>query len=181
MKFTPTELKDVYIVDLEPFTDSRGWFARTYCKKEFSVIDHEGEWVQLNHSFTNRKGTIRGLHFQLPPYGEIKLVRCISGKVLDIVVDLREGSDTFLKWIGVELSSENKKMLYIPTGFAHGFQTLEDNCELLYHHTTFYMPGSESGIRYDDPRINIYWPLRVADISERDLAHRLLTDSFKGI
>lgn len=181
MKFIPTELNGVYIVDLEPLIDSRGWFARTYCKREFAEIGHRDEWVQLNHSFTRRKASIRGMHFQQPPYQEIKLVRCISGKILDIVIDLRKGSRTFLKWFGVELSSENKKMLYIPEGMAHGFQTLEDNCELLYHHTAFYTPGSEGGIRHDDPMININWPLQVTDISERDMRHQLLTESFKGI
>lgn len=121
------------------------------------------------------------MHYQLPPHREIKMVRCISGAVLDMAIDLREGSETFLKWVNVELNAENKKMIYIPEGFAHGFQALTDNCELLYHHSAFYTPGSEAGIRYDDPLINIQWPLPVTDISDRDLSHPLLNQIFKGI
>ena len=181
MKFTPTSLKGVFIVDLQPFADSRGWFARTYCKNEFEEIGHTKEWVQLNHSFTNKKGAVRGMHYQLPPFSEIKMVRCIAGAVYDVVVDIRKGSATFLQWTGVELSAANKKMIYIPEGFAHGFQTLTDNCELLYHHSSYYTPGAEGGIRYDDQLVNIKWPLAVTDISDRDLAHPLLTGSFKGI
>ena len=181
MKFTQTRFRGLYIIDLQPVSDSRGWFARTYCKNEFAQIGHTQEWVQLNHSFTNKKGTIRGMHYQLPPHQEIKMVRCIAGAVVDIVIDLRESSETFLNWISVELNPGNKKMIYIPEGFAHGFQTLTDDCELIYHHSSFYTPGSEGGIRYDDPLVNIQWPLPVTDISERDLSHLLLNESFKGI
>src|SRR5436190_10486116 len=130
MKFTPTRLNGLYIIDLHPASDARGWFARTYCKNEFASIGHTREWVQLNHSFTSRKGTIRGMHYQFPPHREIKMVRCISGGVLDVAIDLREGSETFLNWTSVELTAENKRMIYIPEGFAHGFQALTDNCEL---------------------------------------------------
>jgi len=181
MKFTSTNIKGVYVIDLNPVEDNRGWFMRTYCKNEFAEIGHDKEWVQLNHSFTRRKGTIRGMHYQVPPYGEIKLVRCIAGTVMDVAVDLRRGSATYLNWVSVELSEKNKRMIYIPEGFAHGFQTLANDCELLYHHTAFYIPGSEAGIRYDDPTINIDWPLPPGDISDRDLSHLLLTESFKGI
>ncbi len=181
MKFSPTLLEGLYTIDLQPVADSRGWFARTYCKNEFASIGHTQEWVQLNHSFTAKKGAIRGMHYQLPPHGEIKLVRCIGGAVMDTVIDLREGSKTFLNWISVELNADNKKMIYIPDGFAHGFQALTDNCELIYHHTAFYTPGFEKGIRYDDPLVAIQWPLPVTDISERDLSHELLNESFKGI
>lgn len=181
MKFTPTRLPGLYIIDLQPVSDSRGWFARTWCKNEFAEIGHTKEWVQLNHSFTNKKGTIRGMHYQVSPHEEIKMVRCIAGAVLDVVVDLRQDSETFLNWISVELNPVNRKMIYIPEGFAHGFQTLADNCQLIYHHSAFYTPGSERGIRYDDPLVNIRWPLPVTDISERDLSHLLLKESFKGI
>lgn len=181
MIFTQTSLPGVYIIDLQPVSDSRGWFARTFCKKEFEEIGHLKEWVQLNHSFTNKKGTIRGMHYQMPPYSEIKLIRCIAGAVLDVVIDLRKGSATFLQWISVELDPANKKMIYIPEGLAHGFQTLTDNSELLYHHSAFYTPGSEGGIRFDDPIIDVQWPLPVTDISERDLSHPLLDESFNGI
>jgi dTDP-4-dehydrorhamnose 3,5-epimerase len=181
MIFTPTTLKGVYVIDPEPVSDSRRWFARTFCKDEFKQIGHTKEWVQMNHSFTKTKGTIRGMHYQPPPHGEIKMVRCITGKVWDVVVDLRKDSETFLQWIAVELSSENKKMIYIPEGIAHGFQTLVDDCELLYHHSHSYTPGVEKGIRYNDPVVNIQWPLSLTEISERDISHSLLTNSFKGI
>lgn len=181
MQFEPTPLKGAYVVSLNAFEDHRGWFARTYCKNEFAAIGHTKEWLQLNHSFTRKKGSLRGLHFQYPPFKEIKMVRCISGAVFDVIVDLREGSATFLQAFGTELSAANRRMLYIPEGFAHGFQTLTDDCELLYHHSEFYTPGHEGGLRYNDPMLNIQWPLAVADISERDEKHEYLTNNFKGI
>jgi dTDP-4-dehydrorhamnose 3,5-epimerase len=181
MTFTPTPLEGSYLIDLSVFNDSRGWFARTFCKNEFQQIGHNREWVQLNHSTTFTKGTLRGMHFQVKPFREIKLVRCIAGSIYDVIIDLREGSPTFLKWFGTELSAKNKRMLYIPEGFAHGFQTLTDNCELIYHHTEFYNPDAESGIKYDDPGINIQWPLKVEEISERDSNHAYLDNNFKGI
>jgi dTDP-4-dehydrorhamnose 3,5-epimerase len=181
MTFHQTPLKGAYVVDLTPFQDKRGWFARYYCKDEFSAIGHTAEWVQLNHSFTAQQGSLRGMHYQLPPFRETKLVRCIAGAVFDVAVDLREDSPTRLQWFGVELSAENRRMIYIPEGFAHGFQTLTDNCELLYHHTAYYTPSAEAGIRYDDPRVGIGWPLPPADLSDRDKTHPLLTKAFKGI
>ena len=181
MKFTETPLRGSYIIELSPIIDDRGWFARTYCKQEFEQIGHNSDWLQLNHSFTSRKGAIRGMHFQYPPHQEIKMVRCVAGNVFDVIIDLREGSPTLFKWFGTELSAANKRMLYIPIGFAHGFQTLADDCELIYHHSSYYTPGAEGGVRYNDARINIGWPLPVADISARDQAHPLLDDSFNGI
>jgi dTDP-4-dehydrorhamnose 3,5-epimerase len=181
MIFAETKLKGSYIVTLEPKGDERGWFARTYCKQEFEKIDHHKEWVQMNHSFSSQKGTVRGLHFQCAPHREIKMVRCISGIVYDVIVDIRENSPTFLQWIGVELSATNKKMIYIPEGFAHGFQTLTDNCELIYHHTEFYNNSSEGGLNVLDPMIDIKWPTDITVISERDQSHILLNDNFKGI
>jgi dTDP-4-dehydrorhamnose 3,5-epimerase len=168
MIFTETLLKGSYVVELNPFT-------------EFSKIGFAGEWLQMNHSFTKHKATIRGMHFQLPPFSEIKLVRCIAGAVYDVIIDLRTDSPTFLQWFGVELSVQNKKMIYIPLGFAHGFQALSDDCELIYHHSQFYTPGAEGGIKYNDPRIGINWPLAVTNISERDNQHSLLDENFKGI
>jgi dTDP-4-dehydrorhamnose 3,5-epimerase len=181
MIFTQTSLQGSYLVDLKIFEDERGWFARTYCKNEFIEIGHTAEWVQMNHSFTINTGTIRGMHFQLPPYAEIKLVRCIAGAVYDVIIDLRKDSSTFLQWFGITLSAKNKKMIYIPEGFAHGFQTLSKDSELIYHHSQMYVPGAESGIRYDEPRLNIKWPLPVSIISERDNQHPLLDENFKGI
>ena len=181
MIFSETILKGSYVIDLDTFKDERGWFARTYCKNEFHTIGHIAEWVQMNHSFTKQKGTIRGMHYQLPPFSEIKMVRCIAGVVYDVIVDLRKGSPTFMQWFGTELSAANKKMLYIPEGFAHGFQTLADDCELVYHHSQFYTPGAEGGIKFDDKRINIKWPLPVTAISERDNQHPVLDENFKGL
>ncbi|MBO9658342.1 MAG: dTDP-4-dehydrorhamnose 3,5-epimerase [Chitinophagaceae bacterium] len=181
MIFTPSSIDGVFVIGLEPRGDSRGWFARTFCKKEFEAIGHVKEWVQMNHSFTAQKGSIRGMHYQLPPFREIKMVRCIAGSVMDVVVDLRESSPTFLQHVAVELSARNKQMIYIPEGFAHGFQCLEDDCELVYHHTEYYTPGAERGIRYDDPAIHIHWPLALTEISDRDKSHPLLDKHFKGI
>lgn len=181
MIFNPTSLVGSFVIDLEPRSDERGWFARYYCKEEFEKIGHTKEWVQMNHSFTNKKGSIRGMHFQVQPFREIKMLRCIAGSVYDVIIDLRKGSSTFLQWMGVELSAANKKMLYIPEGFAHGFQCMEDDCELIYHHSEFYKPGAEAGIRYNDPLINIKWPLPLTVISSRDEEHPYLTEQFKGI
>lgn len=181
MIFEETRLPGCFVLTLEPYSDERGWFARTFCKKEFEAIGHHSEWVQMNHSFTIGKGTIRGLHFQLPPHKEVKLVRCIAGAVSDVVVDIRENSPTFLQWTAVELSATNKKMIYIPEGFAHGFQSQEENSELIYHHTAFYTPGVEGGLRFDDPILNIPWPAPVSSISARDKAHPLIDEHFKGI
>lgn len=171
MIFEETILKGSFLVSHDKYEDERGWFFRSFCKKEFSAIGHTEEWVQMNHSYTQKKGTIRGMHFQQPPFEEAKLVRCISGCVFDVIIDLRIESATYLKYTSVELSATNRKSLYIPKGFAHGFQTMEDYTELLYCHTQYYTPDFESGLRYDDPAININWPLNVTSISVRDLKH----------
>lgn len=181
MKFEETHLPGSFVVDISWKEDNRGWFARTYCKDEFKQIGFREEWVQLNHSYTKKKGAIRGMHFQRFPFMEIKLVRCIAGKVMDVIIDLRESSSTFLEHFEIELSAQNKQMLYIPQGFAHGFQCLTDDCELLYHHSEYYKPGYEDGIRYNDPMLNITWKAEPTDISERDLNHPLLDSNFKGI
>lgn len=181
MNFIETKLKGCFEAEVIPYEDSRGWFARTFCKNEFSKIGHDKEWVQLNHSYTKQKGTIRGMHYQLSPHIETKLVRCISGAVYDVVIDLRKDSLTFLQWFGTELSATNMKMIYIPDGFAHGFQTLANDCELIYHHTAFYTPGAEGGINYGDLMIKIKWPLAITDISEKDKSYPLLDANFKGI
>jgi dTDP-4-dehydrorhamnose 3,5-epimerase len=181
MIFTATPLAGAFVIDLEPFRDERGWFARYYCKNEFSEIGHTREWVQLNQSVSYQKGTLRGMHFQHPPFREIKMVRCIAGAVHDVIIDLRTGSPTFLQWFGTELSAANNRMLYIPEGFAHGFQTLADDSALLYHHTELYTPGAEGGVRYDDPVFFIPWPLPIAVISKRDAQHSFIDKNFKGI
>ncbi|MDE1191947.1 MAG: dTDP-4-dehydrorhamnose 3,5-epimerase [Arachidicoccus sp.] len=174
MIFVPAKLEGSYIIEPETKGDNRGWFMRSFDKNEFAQIGFYGEWVQMNHSFTAGKGAIRGLHFQKTPYEEIKLVRCIAGSVFDVAVDLRKHSATYLQWFGTELSAQNKKSFYIPEGFAHGFQTLTENAELIYCHSQYYKPEYESGLRYNDPKINIQWPLQLTVISERDKNHSLL-------
>ena len=179
--FTETPLAGSYVIVPKPFEDERGWFFRNYSEDAFAALGLYTAWPQMNHSFTKTKGSIRGMHFQYPPHSEVKLVRCIAGVVQDVIVDLRQGSPTFLQWFGTELSAANRQMLYIPTGFAHGFQTLTNDCELLYQHSTIYQPGSEGGLRYNDERINIHWPLEVSVISERDIGHPLIEVGFAGV
>jgi dTDP-4-dehydrorhamnose 3,5-epimerase len=181
MKFIETSLAGVYVIELEPFRDDRGLFARTFCQKEFAKIGFDKQIVQMNHSVTRQRGTIRGMHYQRPPACEIKIIRCVQGAVFDIIVDLRVGSLTFLQWHGVELSDENMRMAYIPEGFAHGFQTLTDNAELIYHHSAFYMPEYEHGVRYNDPVLSIIWPLQAGVISTKDQCYPLIASNFKGI
>lgn len=180
MIFEKTPLDNCYSIQLEKIGDDRGWFMRSFCKKEFSQIGHDKEWVQMNHSFTKNAGTIRGMHYQPLPFSEIKLVRCIAGKILDVVVDIRKNSATFMHWFSIELSAENQKMLYIPEGFAHGFQTLTDDCQLLYNHTAYYQKDAEAGIYYNDPALQIKWAMPVTTISDRDKNHPIL-NNFKGI
>ena len=181
MKIKQTPLQDAFVIEPEPFSDDRGLFARVFCKQALRDILRGKNIVQVNHSMTRQKGAIRGMHFQRPPMAEIKMVKCLRGSVFDVMIDMRSDSSTFLNWHGEKLSAENMKMMYIPEGFAHGFQTLEPNSELLYLHTEFYSPELEGGVRYNDSMINISWPLEVTDVSERDQKHQLLSRDFKGI
>jgi dTDP-4-dehydrorhamnose 3,5-epimerase len=181
MKFSETPLAGAYVIELEPFLDERGLFVRTFCQQEFAQIGFDKKIVQINHSLTRQKGTIRGLHYQRPPACEIKIIRCIQGAVFDVLVDLRAGSPTFLKWHGVELSEKNMKMVYIPERFAHGFQTLTDNTELIYHHSTFQSPVHESGLKWDDPSVSIQWPAPASVISAKDQKYPIIDKRFKGI
>lgn len=181
MEFFPLLLKGACIIVPETHSDTRGLFARLFCEKDLEPIGHTKRIVQINHSRTVKKGAIRGMHFQYPPKAEIKIIKCIRGSVFDVIIDLRKDSKTFLEWHSEILSYKNMKMMYAPEGFAHGFQTLEDNSELLYFHTEFYDPISEGAVRFDDPRINIQWPLEITDISERDSKHPVLEDDFEGI
>jgi len=181
MKFVPSPLAGSYMIEVGAFNDERGWFSRYYCAQEFKEIGHTKQWVQLNHSFTAKNGTVRGMHYQQAPFREIKMVKCIAGAVYDVIVDLRKESPTFLQWFGLELSAVNKRMIYIPEGFAHGFQTLTDDCELIYHHTEFYNPNAEAGIRPVDPALNISWPLPIGMLSVKDASYTLIGKEFKGI
>jgi dTDP-4-dehydrorhamnose 3,5-epimerase len=176
MKFTKTPLKDSFIIEIEPHPDNRGYFERLFCIKEFQTIGFSKEIVQINHSFSIEKGTFRGMHYQLPPNMETRIIKCIRGSVYDIAVDLRKDSATFLQCYGVELTQDNNKMFLIPEGFAHGFQTLKKNTELLYFHTGFYNPLSEAAINYLDPWLALELPLKVTEISVRDKEHKYLNN-----
>jgi dTDP-4-dehydrorhamnose 3,5-epimerase len=181
MKFLATEINGLYTIELEPFQDERGSFSRIFCRHEFVRANLKGDFVQTNHSVTKYRGTIRGLHYQLPPDMEIKVIRCVRGAIFDVAVDLRKNSPTFMSYFGVELSEVNNQMIYIPQGFAHGFQTLEDHSVLIYQHSSYYRPGSERGLKYNDPSIGIPWPIMVSTISEKDQNYIFLNDSFEGI
>jgi dTDP-4-dehydrorhamnose 3,5-epimerase len=181
MKFIQTGIEGAYLIEPEIARDDRGAFFRTFDENQFADVGVKKKFVQHNHSINFKKGTWRGFHFQLPPAAETKLVRCVHGKIFDIVLDLRKGSQTFLQWKGFELSRENKMQLLIPEGCAHGFITLEDQSELTYHHTAFYDPHAEAGIRNDDPRIMLKLPVAIENISERDRSFAFLGDEFKGL
>ncbi len=170
MNFLPTALDGVLIVEPEPRHDERGFLARTYCEREFAIKNLNTRWVQHNHTATRQKGSVRGMHWQAEPVPEIKLVRCLAGRVFDVVVDVRSGSPTFGKWHAEELSAENMRALYIPAGFAHGFQCLEDHCELFYLMSEFYQPDMARGLSCNAPEIGIAWPLPVINLSPRDAA-----------
>jgi dTDP-4-dehydrorhamnose 3,5-epimerase len=174
MRFIATELAGAYIVEPEPHKDSRGLFARTFCAREFREHSLVNTFVQCNTSWNARKGTLRGLHYQLPPSSEIKLVRCTAGALWDVIVDLRPDSPTFLQHVGVELTAKNRRALYIPEMFAHGFQTLEDDTEVFYQMSEFYAPKSARGLRFDDPKLAINWPLPATSISDQDQNWTLL-------
>lgn len=176
-----TEIAGVLIVESSVYEDDRGAFSRLFCSNELKAIFGDRNIVQINHSRTNTLGAIRGMHYQNPPHAEMKIIRCLKGRVFDVAVDLRAESSTFLKWTAIELTPENHAAIVIPEGCAHGFQVLEENSELLYLHTAFYTPGSEGGIKYDDPAIGINWPLASTDMSIRDLNHPYLQENFKGI
>jgi len=165
----------------EPFRDNRGFFERLFCKNELTGQGIFKEIVQINHSLTVQKGAIRGMHFQMPPFAETKIVRCLSGAVFDVAIDLRHGSPTFLNWHAEILTPDNFKMFYIPEGFAHGFQVLESNSELLYFHSELYNSKAEGGIFYNDPKINIQWPMPPTEISPKDQNFPYIDDQFQGI
>ena len=170
MKFSKTSLADAILIDLEPRADDRGFFARIFCADEFGRHGLVTDYVQANHSYNRTRGTVRGMHYQRAPHGEVKLVRAVQGAILDIIIDLRPGSPSYLKWEGFNLSAANGRILYVPVGFAHGFQTLEADTHVTYQVSHRYTPGAEAGLRWDDPAFGIRWPLPVASISEKDAA-----------
>ena len=171
MKFFETELKGSYIIELEKLEDERGFFTRIWDKKIFQDKGLDSDLVQMSFSFTKKKGTLRGMHFQKKPFEETKLVRCTRGKIFDVIIDLRPESNTYKKWIGLELKSDDLKMLYIPEGFAHGFQTLEDDTEVFYQMSNWFSPEHVRGIRWNDKEFDIKWPIKCSIISKKDTTY----------
>lgn len=181
MNFQSTLIADLVVTKSPAFRDERGTLNRLFCEQELQPLIAGRRIVQINHSHTKAVGAVRGLHFQWAPHAEMKLVRCLKGRVWDVAVDLRQNSPTFLRWHAEELTPANTLMMVIPEGFAHGFQVMEPDSELLYLHTACYTPGAEGGIRHDDPRLCITWPLAVTDLSQRDAHHPLIDSTFHGI
>lgn len=177
MNIIKTDVEDVIIIEPKVFGDHRGWFTETYSKEKFKEIGVDIDFIQDNHSFSAQKGTLRGLHFQLNPKAQTKLVRCTKGKILDVAVDIREGSPTYKKWVAVELSEKNKKQLLVPKGFAHGFITLTDNVEVQYKVDEYYSPENDRSIIFDDPEINVNWGIDNPILSDKDLNAPMLSES----
>lgn len=171
MLFQPTSLAGAYVIDLHKLEDERGFFARSWCVQEFAEHGLETRLVQCNVSLSKVQGTVRGMHYQAEPFAETKLVRCTRGAIYDVIVDLRPASPTFLHWFGVTLSAENRTMLYVPQGFAHGFQTLADQTEVFYQMSEFYAPEAARGLRWDDPKVQVQWPLPITVMALKDQSY----------
>ena len=168
MKFTETPLAGAFIVDMTPFEDDRGLFARHWCRREFEQRGLPTDICQINFSSNPAKGTLRGIHYQVPPYGESKFIRCVQGAVYDLMIDLRPESSTYGESFGVELSQDNNRSLFVPAQFGHGYLTLENNTSVIYHVSEFFTPDAEAGIRFDDPRFQVKWPIKPVVVSEKD-------------
>lgn len=168
MRFVKTKLSGAFIIEAEPHTDARGSFARTFCEREFEAQGLKSRFVQHSASVSMRSGTLRGMHYQRAPSGEVKVVRCVRGAIYDVIIDLRPHSATYSKWIGVELTEKNGRQLYVPDGFAHGYQTQADDVEVHYLISAYYDPSAATGVRYDDPAFGIVWPADVTEISDKD-------------
>ena len=181
MKFHPTRLRDACIVELEPRGDERGFFARLLCRDEFSKAGLVHDIAQVNNSLSEKKGTLRGLHYQLPPHSEMKLVRCIRGALWDTILDLRPDSPTFCQWFGAELNEGNRLMMYVPPGFAHAILTLADRTETIYFVSTSYAASAERGVRWNDPRFRIEWPIEPAELSGKDATWPDFDPEYHGI
>tara|TARA_B100000575_G_C22964564_1_gene557084 strand:- start:210 stop:782 length:573 start_codon:yes stop_codon:yes gene_type:complete len=180
-KLEKTPIDDLFIITRIPLSDERGYLERLFCKSDLENYFEEKSIIQINHTSTSGKGSVRGLHYQNPPYCETKVVSCLKGRIFDVAVDIRKDSPTFLKYFGIELTDKNFTSLLIPEGFAHGFQVLDDECELIYFHTCEYAPNFESGIDAYDPAINIKWPIEISFRSPRDSSHDRINDNFYGI
>jgi dTDP-4-dehydrorhamnose 3,5-epimerase len=171
MIFTELELKGAFLVEVKKIEDERGFFGRAWCANEFKQHGLNPAFVQLNTSFSHKKGTIRGMHYQVDPYQEVKFIRCTRGRIYDVIIDLRPDSPTFMKWVGNELSADNYRMVYVPENFAHGFVTMEDHSEVYYPVSQFYTPGAERGLRWNDPAFKIKWPVEISVVSDKDQSH----------
>lgn len=179
--FIETSLKGLYKIEQKPIVDSRGFFSRFFCAEEFKEIGFTQPIAQMNHTLTKQQGAVRGMHYQNPPYSETKIVTCIRGEVFDVALDLRKNSPTFLQWHAEILSENNQSSLYIPDGFAHGFQTLTEDCELLYIHSCIYNADAEGVVNVLDTELGIEWPLEITEISERDQTHSMIDTTFEGL
>lgn len=181
MKFTPTPLGGAYVISLEPLADARGFFARAFCEREFAAAGLETRFVQANNALSRRRGTLRGFHYQLPPAAEAKLVRCLRGALYDVIIDLRPDSPTFKQWFGAELNEDNRLMMYVPRGFAHGLLTLTENVEAYYLVSAIYAPALERGLRHDDPAFGVRWPIEPVEISPKDRAWPSFDTALHGV
>lgn len=181
MKFHSTPLHGAYVIEPEQRGDARGWFARVFCEKEMAAAGLVDRFVQVNNSYNAQAGTLRGMHYQLPPAAEVKIVRCVRGALWDCIVDLRPDSPTYLKWHGVELTAENRLAYYVPRGFAHGFVTLEPDTEAFYLASAFYEPSAERGLRWNDPTFDIQWPAPGRIVSGKDAAWPDFDPSYHGV
>ena len=181
MIFTPTPLAGAYLIDLEKRGDDRGFFARVFCEREFAEHGLETRFPQINNSASAKRGTLRGMHYQLPPAAEVNVVRCIKGALYDVIADLRSDSPTFKQWFGAELTADNRRMMYVPRGFAHGFITLEDDTEAFYLVSALYSPDQERGLRFNDPALGIEWPAEPTELSEKDKNWRDFDADFHGV
>lgn len=170
MRFTKAPIDGAFVIDIDRIEDHRGFFARFYCQKEMAAAGIDTTFVQINNSYSAKTGTLRGLHYQAPPHGEAKLMRCIHGAIWDCIVDVRPGSPSYGQWFGIELSAENRRLFYVPAGCAHGFLTLAPDAETIYLSSAYYTPGCERGVRYNDPRFAIEWPIEPVVVSDKDAA-----------
>jgi len=177
MIFSETKLKGAFIIDVEPREDERGFFARSWCENEFKQHGLNSRFAQCNISFNKKRGTLRGMHYQVAPFAEAKVVRCTMGAIYDVIIDLREDSPTFKQWLSVELTAENRRALYVPEDFAHGFQTLVDNTEVFYQMSEFYHPECAHGVRWDDPTFGVAWPVQSVMIHGKDNDWKLFSES----
>jgi dTDP-4-dehydrorhamnose 3,5-epimerase len=179
--YTETKLAGLYVIQRAPIEDSRGFFERFFCAEEFRQLGLAKPIVQINHTLTHKKGTVRGMHFQYTPYAETKIVSCLKGNIFDVAIDTRHGSPTFLQWHGEELSAENFKSFYIPEGFAHGFQALTEDCEIFYLVTASYANEHEGAIHPEDPCVAVHWPVAISQLSNKDSAHPFIGNDFAGV